>query len=108
VNAWAWLLQRISAFVLLIVLGLHIGFLHFAHGGEVLRFSEITARLGNTIFITLDVLLLIFGLYHALYGLYAIFVDFGFKGKGVFLGLLVLVGIGFLSFGIYGFWTFLV
>ncbi len=62
-NAWTWLLQRISAFVLLIVLGLHIWFLHFAHGGEVLHYSEIIKRLGAPIFITMDILLLIFGLF---------------------------------------------
>ena len=108
-NAWTWLLQRISAFVLLIVLGLHILFLHFAHGGEVLHYSEIIKRLGTPVFITLDILLLIFGLYHALYGVYAVFLDFGFglKTRVVVLGLLMVAGMSFLGFGIYGFWAFI-
>ena len=108
-NAWTWLLQRISAFVLLIVLGLHIWFLHFTHGGEVLHYSEIIKRLGTPVFITLDILLLIFGLYHALYGAYAIFLDFGFglKTRVVVLGLLIVAGMSFLGFGIYGFWVFI-
>lgn len=108
-NAWTWLLQRISAFVLLIALGLHIWFLHFAHGGEVLRYSEIIRRLGSPIFITLDILLLVFGLYHALYGAYSVFLDFGFgfRARVVVLGLLIMAGLCFLGLGIYGFWVFI-
>ena len=108
-NAWTWLLQRFSAFVLLIVLGLHIWFLHFAHSGEVLHFSYIINRLGKPIFLTLDILLLIFGLYHAIYGVYAVFLDFGFgfKTRVVVLCLLIVAGLGFLGLGIYGFWVFI-
>ena len=108
-NAWTWLLQRISAFALLIVLGLHIWFLHFAHAGEVLHYSEIIKRLGTPAFITLDILLLVFGLYHAIYGVYAVFLDFGFgfKTRVVVLGLLIIAGMSFLGLGIYGFWVFL-
>jgi len=109
VNAWTWLIQRISALVLLIVLGLHIWFLHFAHSGEVLHYSEIIKRLGTHIFLTLDILLLIFGLYHALYGVYSVFLDFGFgfKTRVLVLGLMIVAGIGFLGLGIYGFWVFI-
>ena len=108
-NAWTWLLQRISACVLLIVLGLHIWFLHFAQSGEVLHYSEIIKRLGTPIFVTLDILLLIFGLYHAVYGVYAIFLDFGFglKTRVAVLGLLIVAAMGFLILGIYGFWVFI-
>jgi succinate dehydrogenase hydrophobic anchor subunit len=110
VNAWTWLLQRISAAVILVVLGLHIWFLHFAHGGEILRFTDVTSRLNSTIFLVLDSALLLFGLYHALYGFYAICVDFGLRAKtrAVLLGLLVIVGLIFFGFGIYGFWSFMV
>ncbi len=108
-NAWTWLFQRISAFVLLIVLGLHIWFLHYAHGGEVLRYSEIIQRLGTPVFVALDVLLLAFGLYHALYGVYSVFLDFGFgfKARVVVFCLLIIAGMSFLGFGVYGFWVFL-
>jgi succinate dehydrogenase hydrophobic anchor subunit len=109
VNAWAWLLQRFSAFVLLIVLGLHIWFLHFAHSGEVLHYSEIIKRLGTPIFLTLDIFLLIFGLYHAIYGVYSVFLDFGFgfKTRVAVLGLLIIGGMSFLGLGIYGFLAFI-
>jgi succinate dehydrogenase / fumarate reductase membrane anchor subunit len=61
-------------------------------------------RLKTPVFISLDVLLLIFGLYHALYGLYAVFLDFdsGKKQRVVVLGLLVVMGLSFAGFGIFG------
>jgi succinate dehydrogenase / fumarate reductase membrane anchor subunit len=95
--------------VLLIVLGLHIWFLHIAHTGEVLHYSEIIKRLGTPLFIALDVFLLIFGLYHAMYGVYSVFLDFGFglKTRVIFLGLLIIAATGFMGLGIYGFWAFI-
>jgi succinate dehydrogenase / fumarate reductase membrane anchor subunit len=95
--------------VLLIVLGLHIWFLHIAHTGEVLRYSEIIKRLGTPLFIALDIVLLIVGLYHAIYGVYSVFLDFGFglKTRVIVLGLLIIAAIGFLGLGIYGFWAFI-
>ena len=102
-HAWTWFLQRISAVILVIALGLHIGFLHFSNAGEPLNYSDIMTRLNTPVFISLDILLLIFGLYHALYGLYSIFLDFdsGKKERVVVLGLLVVVGLGFAGFGIF-------
>jgi succinate dehydrogenase / fumarate reductase, membrane anchor subunit len=107
-HAWTWFLQRISAVVLVIVLGLHIGFLHFSNAGEPLNYGDIMIRLKTPVFISLDILLLIFGLYHALYGLYSVFLDFdsGKKEKVVVFGLLVVMGLGFAGFGIFGlFWA---
>ena len=102
-HAWTWFLQRISAAILVIALGLHIGFLHFSAGGAALTYSDITARLKTPVLIWLDILLLIFGLYHAVYGLYSVFLDFdsGKKERVVVLGLLVALGLGFAGFGIF-------
>jgi succinate dehydrogenase / fumarate reductase membrane anchor subunit len=102
-HAWTWFLQRISAIILVIALGLHIGFLHFSNAGAPLNYSDIMIRLKTPVLISLDILLLIFGLYHALYGLYSIFLDFdsGKKERVVVLGLLVLAGLGFAGFGIF-------
>jgi succinate dehydrogenase membrane anchor subunit len=103
-HAWTWFLQRISAVILVIALGLHIGFLHFTHSGEPLSYTDILARLRTPVLLWFDILLLIFGLYHALYGLYSVFLDFdsGEKEKIVVLGLLLAAGLGFVGFGIFG------
>lgn len=70
-----------------------------------MKYSDIIIRLKTPIFISLDILLLIFGLYHALYGLYSVFLDFdsGKKERAIVLGLFIATGLGFLGFGIYGF-----
>ena len=102
-HAWTWFLQRISAVIIVIALGLHIGFLHFSNAGEPLRYSDILTRLKTPVLISLDMLLLIFGLYHALYGLYSVFLDFdsGKKERVVVLAIIVAVGLGFVGFGIF-------
>lgn len=103
-HAWTWFLQRISAVFLVIVLGLHVGFLHFSNAGEPLNYSDIMIRLKAPVLISLDILLLILGLYHALYGVYSVFLDFdsGKKERVVVFGLLVAMGLGFAGFGIFG------
>ena len=103
-HAWTWLFQRITAFLILIVLGFHIGLLHFSNAGEPLKYSDILLRMKTPVFIAMDLLLLTCGLYHALYGLYAIFLDFnsGKKERVVVLSLFVAAGLGFFGFGLFG------
>ena len=102
-HTWTWFLQRISAVILVVALGCHIGLLHFSNAGEPLKYSDIMIRMKSPVLITLDILLLIFGLYHALYGLYSVFLDFdsGKKEKVVVFGLLVVMGLGFAGFGLF-------
>jgi succinate dehydrogenase / fumarate reductase, membrane anchor subunit len=104
-HAWAWLFQRISAVILLVALGLHIVFLHYVNSGEPLKYSEIILRLKTPLFITLDILLLLFGIYHALYGLYSVFLDFksGTKERALVLFTCVATGLAFTCFGLFGF-----
>ncbi|MFO7985109.1 MAG: succinate dehydrogenase, hydrophobic membrane anchor protein [Desulfatiglandaceae bacterium] len=103
-HAWTWLLQRISAVILLIVVGFHIGFLHFSNTGEPLNYGEVVTRLKTPILMVFDVLLLIFGIYHALYGVYSVFLDFdsGKKERVLVFALFVAVGVGIVGFGIFG------
>jgi succinate dehydrogenase / fumarate reductase membrane anchor subunit len=103
-HAWTWLFQRISAFLILIVLGFHIGLLHFSNAGEPLKYSDILVRMKTPVFLAMDLLLLICGLYHALYGMYAIFLDFnsGKKERVMVFSLFVAAGLGFFGFGLFG------
>jgi succinate dehydrogenase / fumarate reductase membrane anchor subunit len=105
IHGWAWLFQRISAVILFIVVGFHIWFLHFANLGEPLRYSDIVIRLNTPALISMDVLLLIFGLYHAVYGIYTIFLDFdsGEKERVIVFSIFVIIGLCFMGFGIFGF-----
>ena len=102
-HTWTWLLQRISAAVIVIALGLHIAYLHFITAGDPLTYAHILNRFKMPVLITFDLLLLIFGLYHALYGVYSVFLDFdaGKKEKVMVLGLLIVMGLGLSAFGIF-------
>ena len=102
-NAQAWLMQRVTAVILLGTLGLHIAFLHYGHGHGPLRFDDIMLRLSSPVFIILDLLLLLCGLYHVTYGLYSIFLDFGpeVRSRVVVLASLVGVGLGLTGFGLF-------
>jgi len=106
-HAWTWLLQRISAVILLIALGWHIALLHFSKGGAPLSYNDILIRLNTPLLVSLDVLLLIFGLYHACYGVYSVFLDFDSskKERAVVLAFLIAIGLGFAGFGIFGLFT---
>lgn len=102
-HAWTWFLQRVSAVVIIIALGLHIAYLHFGTAGEPLTYSHIMSRFKMPLLITFDLLLLIFGLYHSLYGVYSVFLDFdsGKKEKFMVLGLLIITGLGLSVFGVF-------
>jgi succinate dehydrogenase / fumarate reductase membrane anchor subunit len=103
-HAWTWLLQRISAFVLLIVLGFHIWLLHFAKAEGPLKYADIILRLKTPGLLFMDILLLFFGLYHSLYGTYSVYLDFtsGTKERVVVFGFFAATGLIFLGFGMYG------
>ncbi|MFZ5632166.1 MAG: succinate dehydrogenase [Bacillota bacterium] len=107
-NALTWLLQRISAVFLLVLLGIHIWLLHVANTSEVISFSEARARLVSAPFVALYVLLLFFGLFHALNGLYTVMVDMGLKARKTVIGILLAVGLGLFGIGLYAVVQFII
>ena len=75
-NAWIWLLQRISAVLLLFLVGFHIWRLHI---DKIIMLNLVTSRFELLLFVVLDFLLLAFGIFHGMNGLYAVLADFGLK-----------------------------
>lgn len=100
-NALTWLLQRISAAFLLILLGIHIWLLYVTNTSGVISFSEAKARLVSAPFVTLYVLLLFFGLFHAFNGLYTIMVDMGIRPRKTAIGVLLAIGLALFGIGLY-------
>lgn len=101
VNAMTWLLQRISAALLLVVLGIHIWALYVFNTSEVISFSEARARLSSAPYVLLYVLLLFFGLFHALNGVYTVMVDMGLKTRKTTIGILIILGTALFGIGVY-------
>ncbi|AGK99692.1 succinate dehydrogenase membrane subunit [Desulfoscipio gibsoniae] len=100
-NAWVWLLQRISAALLLIILGLHVWLIYVTNPVEVISFDEAKGRLTSASYIVLYALLLLFGLFHAFNGLYAVMVDMGLKARLITICILLVVGLALLVSGMY-------
>ena len=71
---WGWFLQRITGFILLLLLGIHIYLSYFAASGTVITHALVQERIRSSVLLV-DLLLLYIGLYHGLYGLRQVVAD---------------------------------
>jgi len=96
-NVWLWLFQRITAVLLVIVLGLHLWLANFGQASASLR-----AMLG--------VILLGLALFHGLNGVRTVILDFdvGIQGRKLATVILLLLGVASLLFGVHGLWPLIV
>jgi succinate dehydrogenase / fumarate reductase membrane anchor subunit len=99
----AWLWQVFTGVGLVILLGLHFIANHFIAKGGLRDFADVVAYLRNPIVLMLELLFLVFVTTHALLGVRAILLDFGFS-ESTEKGLSrVLTVVGVLTVG-YGLW----
>lgn len=105
---WPWLLQRITAVVLLLGLAVHLIALHVVNLGS-LDYSTVAGRLSQSGFIVVDFALLGAGLFHALNGLRTVLLDYGFTGgRRTALTVAVwIVGLGAFGYGTWALWPWL-
>ncbi len=106
----AWLLQRVTAIGLVVLLPIHVVINHLANISKVeehilpglVVFSDVAERFESPAYWTVDVLLLSFALYHGLNGVRNVAVDYGVRGTAskVFTGALCGVGAAAFAFGI--------
>ena len=96
-NVWLWLFQRITAVLLVIVLGLHLWLANFGQASASLR-----AMLG--------LILLGLALFHGLNGVRTVILDFdvGVQGRKLTTVMLLLLGAASLLFGVHGLWPLIV
>lgn len=108
-GSWAWFFQRLSAVLLVVLLGIHIYVDHFWHVGEDLTVSNINERLREAVFIVIDYSLLAVVLFHGLNGTRTVLFDFDRFAKRkdlIDVGLWVL-GIAMMVWGIIILWPFI-
>ena len=96
-NVWLWLFQRVTAALLVVILGVHLWLANFGQASASLR-----AILG--------VILLGLALFHGLNGVRTVIFDFnvGVQGRKFTTMLLLLLGVLSLLFGTYGLWPLIV
>lgn len=106
---WGWLLQRVSAALLVLVLGIHLWVLHFADEAAVLSFAGTTIRLRSVSYLLVDCALLGVALYHGLYGLRSVLLDYvsGIRARRFVSVLVWLVGLAAFIYGGFAFTPFL-
>lgn len=97
----SWLLQRVSGLILLFYLLVHFWIIHYGIEGEI-TFQKVAERLSSPYWKIFDLTFLPFVLYHALNGVYIVFLDFSFlkKLEKIFKILLYIVGIIAFIFGV--------
>jgi len=114
---WPWLLQRVTAVGLIVLLPIHIVVNHLFNIVEVERgdlpglvvFSDVAERLEAPTYWVIDLLLLTFALYHGLNGVRNVLLDYELRGAGerVVTGALSVVGIVAFVFGVLALAAFL-
>ena len=96
-----WVLQRLSAAVLFGIIIVHILTTHYTTPGEPVTFKESSERLQNPLYLCLWIALLAFGLFHALYGLRAIIIDFApIRNHQALSWAVIVIGLLIFGFGI--------
>ena len=105
-NAWTWLLQRVSAVLLLCLIAIHLWRLHVA---KIVVLDVVESRFDLWSIILLDLSLLTVGMFHGLNGLYAVLADFGLQGKAATVTVISLCTVfaGFLAVGTYALFQFI-
>ncbi len=106
---WAWLLQRLTAVLLVLFLGIHLWVTHFVEPGVPFTFDSVAERMRGPLFRFVDLALLALVIYHGLNGVRMVVLDFGvgLRRAKLLTWTLILFGIlGFL-FGLNALWPFL-
>ena len=107
-GTWAWFVQRLSAVLLVLLLGIHLYVAHFmdldSHTGDeaLITFEDVSVRLDQLVYIVVDYGMLAMVLLHGLNGFRTVLFDFDMfakRKKAVDVGLWVL-GIATLLWGI--------
>lgn len=76
-GTWAWLLQRVTAVLIIVFLGIHIFLAHFSNlSGDMLSWDSVQGRVQALPLLFVDYALLITAIFHGLNGLRMIGFDF--------------------------------
>ncbi len=99
----AWLLQVVSGALLLILLGVHIVAQHFVVKGGLRDYAQVVSYLGNPVVIAIESAFVAVLIWHAMLGLRAVLLDFGFGPRGQAVITRAVVVLGLVTAG-YSFW----
>lgn len=98
----AWLSQVVSGALLVVLLGVHIFAEHFMVGPR--DYAQVVSYLSNPLVLAVECLFVVVLVWHAMLGLRAVLLDFGFgpRGQAVISRGLILLGLATAG---YSFWA---
>lgn len=82
-GAWGWLLQRVSAVLLLVLVLAHLWIEHFLHLGARITYHGVSLRLAHALYDLVDYALLVVVVYHALNGLRNVLMERVHSPRGI-------------------------
>ena len=78
----AWILQVVSGVLLVVLLGAHIVTQHFVVKGGLRDYAQVVSYLSNPVVLAVESLFVVVLIWHAMLGLRAVLLDFGFGRRG--------------------------
>lgn len=99
----AWLLQVVSGVLLLFLLGAHLVAQHFIVKGGLRDYAQVVSYLGNPAVLAIECAFVLALIWHAMLGLRAVLLDFGFGPRGQTVITRAVVILGLVTAG-YSFW----
>ncbi len=101
---WAWLFQRVTAVVLIVGLMTHLIATHILNLGH-LSFLNISARLGSSFFVVIDVSLLAASIFHGLNGARMVVLDYWLQSVAARRTLAIALWVFGSATFVYGMWA---
>lgn len=97
-----WLLQRVTAALLIVLLAFHFFLLHFVEHAWEIDFAATQTRMQNTLYFATMVLFLVTAAFHGVNGVYNALINQGIEGRQrrVLKWLLLIAGISLIIQGI--------
>ncbi len=98
----SWLMQRITAVIILVGLVFHFVYMHWFIERPVTK-AKVLEVMGSPGWILFDTVLLMAALYHMCYGIFGVYLDFnpGERSKKVVTYAFWIVGVAAVVFGVY-------
>jgi succinate dehydrogenase cytochrome b556 subunit len=98
-----WILQVVSGVLLVLLLGVHIVMQHFVASGGLRDYAQVVSYLSNPVVVAVESLFVVVLIWHAMLGLRAVLLDFGFGRRGQALITRGVVALGAIT-AAYSFW----
>jgi len=98
-----WILQVVSGVLLVLLLGVHIVMQHFVASGGLRDYAQVVSYLSNPAVLAAESLFVIVLIWHAMLGLRAVLLDFGFGPRGQALITRGVIALGAVT-AAYSFW----